>query len=359
MKKKLCFSLLAALLLAGCGGNAGTDAVTGANATQEAEESAAARTETEDTIESTLEAAVESTAQSGPDTTAEGTAEQEDEKETIIMNGINIMEECPSSVYERRDDVAYGTVVHQTYHSNTTGLDRGVNILLPANYDDSKEYPILYLLHGIFGDEYSFTNDGNIKLVEIMGNLAADGLAKEMIVVLPNMYATTDPEQKPALNVESVAPYDNFINDLVNDLMPYMAENYSVLSGRENTAIAGFSMGGRETLFIGLSRPDLFAYVGAIAPAPGLTPGKDWAMTHPGQLSEEELTFEGKDFEPAVLMVCCGTKDSVVGKFPESYHNIFEKNQVSHVWYEVPGADHDAQAIKSGLNNYVRAIFKD
>lgn len=359
MKKKLCFSLLAALLLAGCGGNEGTDVVAGANATQEAEESAASRTEAEDTIENTLEAAIESTAQNEPETAAESTAEQEDEKETIIMNGINIMEECPSSVYERRDDVAYGAVVHQTYHSDTTGLDRGVNILLPANYDDSKEYPVLYLLHGIFGDEYSFTNDSNIKLVEIMGNLAADGLAKEMIVVLPNMYAATDPEQKPAFNVESVAPYDNFINDLVNDLMPYIAENYSVLSGRENTAIAGFSMGGRETLFIGLSRPDLFAYVGAIAPAPGLTPGKDWAMNHPGQLSEEELTFEGKDFEPAVLMVCCGTKDSVVGKFPESYHNIFEKNQVSHVWYEVPGADHDAQAIKSGLNNYVRAIFKD
>lgn len=366
MKKKLCLSLLIALSLAGCGGNAATDATADTAFTQESEASSVAQGDTdEDTVENTNESTVEGADESTTAATAEGTSEAATEgtdeneiKEDITMNGISIMEDCPASVYEKRDDVAYGTVVHKTYHSNTTGLDRGVNILLPANYDEAKQYPVLYFLHGIFGDEYSLINDGNIKLVQIMGNLAADGLAKEMIVVLPNMYASSDPEQKPAFNAESVAPYDNFINDLVNDLMPYMEENYSVLTGRENQAIAGFSMGGRETLFIGLSRPDLFAYVGAIAPAPGLTPGKDWAMTHPGQLQENELTFSGKDFEPTVLMVCCGTKDGTVGKFPESYHNIFEQNEVEHDWYEVPGADHDAQAIRSGLNNFVRAIFK-
>ncbi len=262
--KKLCSCILAALLLAGCGSNTNTPPTIDTKPTWEAEKGTASQPETE--------------------SRTEATNEQQSKKETITMNGINIMEDCPSSVYEKRNNVTYGTVVHQTYHSNTTGLDRGVNILLPANYDDSKEYPILYLLHGIFGDEYSLSNDSEIKLVEIMGNLAVDGLAEEMIVVLPNMYATTDPEQQPAFNSESVAPYDNFINDLVNDLMPFMEKNYSVIPRRENMAIAGFSMGGRETLFIGLNRPDLFAYVGAIAPAPGLTPGKDWAMTHPGQM---------------------------------------------------------------------------
>lgn len=274
------------------------------------------------------------------------------------MNGIEVMTDCPVEYSEARSDVSYGVVTHETYHSQTTGLDRGFNILLPGDYDESKKYPVLYLLHGIFGDEYSFSGDSNIRLMEIMANLAADGMAKEMIIVLPNMYASSDPNQQPAFNSESVAPYDNFINDMVNDLIPYIEANYSVLTDRENRAIAGFSMGGRETLFIGLSRPDLFAYVGAIAPAPGLVPGKDWAMTHPGQLKEDELTFVGKDFEPAVLMVCCGTQDGTVGKFPESYHNIFERNGVPHVWYEVPGADHDSQAIRSGLYNFARAIFK-
>lgn len=275
------------------------------------------------------------------------------------MNGMEIMKECPANIYETRTNTTYGTITHQTYHSETTGLDRGVNVLLPADYDKARKYPVLYLLHGIFGDEYSLSGDANIRLAEIAGNLAADGLAKEMIIVLPNMYASSDPNQKPSFKNEDVAPYDNFINDLVNDLIPYIEGTYSALADRANRAIAGFSMGGRETLFIGLSRPDLFAYVGAIAPAPGLTPSKDWAMTHPGQLQEDELTFVGKDYEPDVLMICCGSQDSVVGKFPESYHGIFEKNGVSHVWYEVPGADHDAPAIRSGLNNYIRAIFRD
>ncbi len=278
------------------------------------------------------------------------------EEEVDIMENMEVTEFCPDEITETRDGVKYGTLSHETYHSETTGRDRGFNILLPADYDETKKYPVLYLLHGIFGDENSMT-DPNFKIPEILGNLAADGLAKEMIIVYPNMYASSDPAQQPAFTPESVLPYDNFINDLVDDLMPYIEENYSVLTGRDNTAICGFSMGGRETLFIGLSRPDLFKYVGAISPAPGLTPGQDWAMTHPGQLEEKELTFDGKDYKPALLMVCCGTNDSVVGKFPLSYHEIFDTNKTEHVWYEITGADHDATAIKSGIYNFLKNIF--
>lgn len=284
---------------------------------------------------------------------------QESEVKRDIMAEMEIMEECPLEVYDTRAGADYGKVVHHTYHSETTGRDRGVNVLLPAGYDESKKYPVLYLLHGIFGDEYSFTNDSSMKLPELFGNLAADGLAKEMIVVYPNMYASSDPSQQPSFDAESVKPYDNFINDLVDDLMPFIEETYPVLTGRNNTAIAGFSMGGRETLFIGLQRPDLFAYVCAISPAPGLTPGQDWAMTHVGQLSEKELTFDGKDVLPDIFMVCCGTNDSVVGTFPKSYHEIFDTNETKHIWYEIQGADHDARAIRSGLNNFVRYIFPD
>jgi enterochelin esterase-like enzyme len=273
------------------------------------------------------------------------------------MEGIKISEHCPEEAYETRADVAYGTVVHKTYDSKTTGLTRGVNIVLPPNYDESKKYPVLYLLHGIFGNEYTFTDNSN-KVVEISGNLAAEGKAREMIIVFPNMFAASDPNQQPGFNAEGIAPYDNFINDLVNDLMPFIEENYSVLKGRENQAIAGFSMGGREALFIGFTRPDLFGYVLGIAPAPGLTPGKDWAMTHPGQMQEDELRIKNSDDTPYLIMVCSGSKDSVVGTFPKSYHDILERNEVNHIWYEVPGADHDANAIRSGLYNFIPSIFK-
>ncbi len=289
-------------------------------------------------------------------TDAAGTADPDnDTAGSALPEGYSVL--CPEEISQKRPDVTYGTVVHKTYASKTTGLDRGVNILLPPNYDETKKYPVLYLLHGIFGNEYSLIQDASCKIPEISGNLAADGLAEEMLIVFPDMYAKTDPAQAPGFSAEAVAPYDNFINDLVNDLIPYIEENFSVLTDRENRAIAGFSMGGRETLFIGFSRPDLFSSVGAIAPAPGLTPGRDWAMSHPGQFQEEELVFDASAEVPD-LMVCCGDSDKTVGKFPESYHKIMTANGVEHIWYEVPGADHDSTAIRSGLNNFLSFIFR-
>jgi len=260
---------------------------------------------------------------------------------------------CPDELGVKVEHVTYGSLEHITYFSETTGLERGANVLLPANYRPEKQYPVLYFQHGIFGDEYALINDDNNKIVEILGNLVAEGKAKEMVVVFPDMFATSDPEQKPAFTQEAVLPYDNFINDLVNDLIPYIEANYSVLPGRANRAILGFSMGGRETLFIGLSRPDLFGYIGAIAPAPGLTPGKDKMMVHVGQMQEADVKFTDLENLPELLMICCGSGDSVVGKFPIGYHELMIKNGVAHLWYEVPGADHDSMAIRSGLYNFV------
>ncbi len=260
---------------------------------------------------------------------------------------------CPSAYTDKKPGVTYDTVMHFTYYSETTGCERGANILLPADYDKDRKYPVLYFLHGIFGDENSMIKDANCRITEIVGNLKAEGIIGDVIIVFPHMYATGDPNLKPGFTLEQTLPYDNFINDLTNDLMPYVEKTYGAMTDRENRGIIGFSMGGRETLFIGVTRSDLFAYITAIAPAPGVTPGKDWAMAHPGQLTEDELVIHRTDYMPELLMVCCGTKDSVVGKFPLSYHNIMTKNEVKHVWYEVPGADHDANAIKSGLYNFL------
>lgn len=356
MKKLVVLAIVMGVLLTGCS-NAKPIEEQETKQSIESHGDAGISQDVETDSEVEMETAQEDFAK-GKEASSETSVVAEEEK-TEIISGMEIWEECPIKITINRAGMEYGNVEHKTYYSTTTGGDRGVNILLPADYDASKEYPTLYLLHGIFGNEYSFTSDGSNKIPQIIGNLVADGLAKEMIVVFPNMYASTDPAQQPGFTNESMAPYDNFINDLVNDLIPYMEANYSVSTDRTKRAIAGFSMGGRETLFIGLQRPDLFAYVGAIAPAPGLTPGKDWAMEHPGQLAEEQVTFEGKEYLPEILMVCCGTKDSVVGQFPKSYHTIMETNGVEHVWYEINGADHDNKAIKSGLHNFVRAIFQE
>lgn len=261
--------------------------------------------------------------------------------------------ECPKRISDSREGVKYGSVTHGTYLSKTTGLERGYNILLPEGYSDKKEYPVIYFQHGILCDEFSLIEDENNALAQIAGNMAADGLCREVVVVFPNMYAKTDETMQPAFNQEAIEPYNNFINDMMNDLIPYIESHYSVRKDRPGRMILGFSMGGRETLYIGLQRPELFCQVGAISPAPGLTPGKDWAMEHPGQLSEDEARFAEDAVIPDYVMICCGTDDKVVGKFPESYHHIFDKNQVKHEWFQVEKADHDANAIRAGFYRFL------
>lgn len=274
---------------------------------------------------------------------------------SIKIDG-QIDEFCPITVTAHRDNVDYGEFTHATYYSTTCGMERGYSILLPAGYDENESYPVLYLLHGIFGDEYSFSSDPNNKIKEILGNMEAEGHIRKTILVCPNMYATSDPELKPAFTAESVIPYDNFINDLITDLMPHIESTYAAASGRENTYLAGFSMGGRETIFITLKRPEFFSYVCAISAAPGIIPTQDSFMKHEGQMHEDEMHFAEGAIEPDRFIICCGTSDSVVGKYPLSYHELLEKNGSTHIWYEIPGADHNNTAIQSGLYNLLKQI---
>ena len=262
---------------------------------------------------------------------------------------------CPASAMATRQGVAYGRYTHETYYSKTCRMQRGYTVLLPENYNKNKKYPVLYLLHGVFGDENTFSSDPSGKVREIFYNLARDGKARQWIVVMPNMFAATNPAQRPALTPEGLKPYDNFKNDLVNDLMPCIESRYSVLKGRDNTAIAGFSLGGRETLYTSISYPNLFSYAAAFSPAPGLVPARDWATNHPGSLKPEQVVYPkaGQPNAMKTVMVMCGTADSVVGQFPKSYHELLAKNGVSHIWYEVPGANHDNNAVHSGLYNFL------
>ncbi len=285
---------------------------------------------------------------------SENAAAEETASETVLNDEVE--ERCPATYSSKRPGVNYSEYTHGTYYSETCGMERGYSILLPADYSADKKYPVLYMLHGIFGDEYSFPRDAGSKIKEIVANMAADGWIEETIVVCPNMYAATDPNQQPGFNAEACIPYDNFINDLVNDLMPHIESTYAVRTGRENTYLGGFSMGGRETIFITLQRPELFGYVCAISAAPGVVPSSDKFMTHPGQMTEEEMRFAEDAIVPNVFIICCGSRDSVVGTFPKSYHEILERNGSAHIWYEINGADHDNNAVNSGVYNLFKQI---
>ncbi|MGN0181833.1 MAG: family 43 glycosylhydrolase [Candidatus Ornithomonoglobus sp.] len=264
----------------------------------------------------------------------------------------------PADITEEISGTDYGTLKKYTYYSAVAERDTNVNVLLPPGYSENEKYPVLYMLHGYWGNEDSLLDgDSTLKLQQILGNLTAQGEAEKMIVVFPYIFCSKDKPVCTGLDLENTLCYDNFINDLTMSLMPYIESNFSVKTGRENTAISGFSQGGREALFIGITRSDLFGFVGGVCPAPGLTPGGDVSM-HPGQLQEDELKIDKSKGEPYLLMISAAVNDSVVGNSPENYHNILIRNGEEHVWHTITDADHDGRSIRPHFYNFAKSIFK-
>lgn len=290
------------------------------------------------------------------DTQSDTTTKGGEEYAKAYMNKMQKVNDCPSDAYNKKSGVQYGSFTKKSYSSTTTKTTRNVNILLPANYDKSKKYPVCYVLHGIMGNEDSMIDNSN-GLATISANLKAQNKAKEMIIVCPNIFAPSNPNTKQGFTDECFEGYDNFKNDLINDLMPWMEKNYSIATGRENTAVCGFSMGGRTALYIGYSNPELFAYVGGFSPAPGIFKTQDNFAQHKGIMQESEFKVKDPKNTPYVSLITCGSKDSVVGTHPKSYSDTLTKNNQPHVWIEVPGADHDARAIRCGFYNFAASIF--
>ena len=255
----------------------------------------------------------------------------------------------PAGFDAKVEGVTYGKTVLRSYESTTTGRSRKVMILLPPDYSEDKEYPVLYLLHGIGGDENEWAGG---RPTWVIGNLIAGGEAPEMIVVMPNVRAREN-DRANASDMYTPAhfqAFDNFINDLTNDLMPYIEANFSVAKGRENTAIAGLSMGGREALYIGLTMHDTFGYVGAFCPAPGVLP-----------YYAEAGLFQTADFKAAegmdtYILINAGKTDGVVGAWPQTYADTLTANGTENTFYVTNGG-HDFNVWKHGLYNFARMIF--
>lgn len=261
--------------------------------------------------------------------------------------------DTPKGFDQKKSGVTYGSLRQIKYDSSTTGTTRIANVILPANYSEEKEYPVLYLLHGIGGDHTEWLGSNP---VQVIGNLTAEEKAPEMIVVMPNVRARADDKKDPSdiYTTEHFKAFDNFINDLRDDLMPYMKENYPIAEGRTNTAIAGLSMGGRESLYIGLNMPDTFGYIGAFEPAPGVlesTPGDG------GLFTEDEFKLPDDYSDRTYIMICKGENDVTVGENPTNYHNALTKNGTPHDYYVIPKVGHDHSAWKNGLYNFARRIF--
>jgi len=250
----------------------------------------------------------------------------------------------PDGFDSLRTDIPHGKIDTILYPSATVGTIRKALIYTPPGYSGKKKYPVLYLLHGIGGDEYEWLRGGNPQV--IMDNLIAEGQAEPMIIVLPNGRAMKDDQATGNIfDREKVEAFTTFEKDLLNDLIPYMEKQFPVYKDREHRAIAGLSMGGGQSLNIGLANLDRFAWIGGFSSAPN--------TKQPEELLPDPETARQ---QLKLLWISCGESDRLLS-ISKRTHDYLEKNKVTHIYYTEPG-NHDFKVWKNGLYLFSRYLFK-
>ena len=256
----------------------------------------------------------------------------------------NLPLHAPEGFDAIRSGVPHGAVDTIAYVSHTVGTQRKAVVYLPPAFSRDKKYPVLYLLHGIGGDEYEWLNNGRPQV--ILDNLYADHTIEPMIVVMPNGRAMKDDRATGNLfDSVKVQAFSTFEKDLLLDLIPFVERSYPVHADRDHRAIAGLSMGGGQSLNIGLGNPGTFAWIGGFSSAPNTR--KPEALAVDPDASKLNLKL---------LWISCGDNDNLLSVSIRT-HDFFEFSAVPHIFYLEPGR-HDFEVWKNDLYLFARLLFK-
>ncbi|MFO1523823.1 MAG: alpha/beta hydrolase-fold protein [Kiritimatiellia bacterium] len=241
-----------------------------------------------------------------------------------------------------RDGIATGRLEWVEYESSTVGEKRPAQVYTPPGYAKERHYPVLYLLHGIGGNEWEWAGPGAAKT--ILDNLHADGKVTPMIVVLPNGRAAKDVKPNDPIPRQSPA-FAAFEQDLLVDLIPFIEARYSADPRREARALAGLSMGGGQSLNFGLAHPDRFAWVGGFSSAPNT---RKAAELLPDPAAAKQLKL---------LWLSCGDRDGLFD-ISRNVHATLEAKGVPHVWHVHEGGAHDFAVWKKDLYQFAPRLFR-
>lgn len=260
----------------------------------------------------------------------------------LTPDDVAAVPEPPAGIDRERKDVPHGKLEMVSYESKSVGATRKMNVYTPPGYSKDKKYPVLYLLHGIGGDETEWVRFAKPNVV--LDNLIADGKAVPMIVVLPNGRAQKD--DRASGDVFKSAPaFGAFEKDLLKDVIPTIESRYSVQAGREHRALAGLSMGGGQSLNFGLGNLDAFAWVGGFSSAPNTKP--------PAELVRDPAAAKQK---LKLLWLSCGNKDGLIN-ISQGVHAYLKEKGVPHVWH-VDGHGHDATHWRNNLYWFAQRLFR-
>jgi enterochelin esterase-like enzyme len=262
----------------------------------------------------------------------------------VVLNPDDVpaFRDPPAGFDAERKDVPHGQLEMISYESKSVGTTRKMQVYTPPGSSKEKKYPVLYLLHGIGGDETEWQRF--CKPNVLLDNLLAEGKVTPMIVVMPNGRAQKNDRAEG--DVFRTAPaFAAFEEDLLKDVIPAIEARYSVQADREHRALAGLSMGGGQSLNIGLAHLDTFAWVGAFSAAPNTKP--------PAQLVPDPARVKEK---VKLLWLGCGKKDGLI-RVSQGVHAYLKEKGVPHVWH-VDGNAHDPTEWKNNLYLFSQRIFR-
>ena len=259
-------------------------------------------------------------------------------------NAQGILQHAPPGFDSAGSATSHGRIDTIIYHSATVGTDRRALVYTPPGYSKKKKYPVLYLLHGIGGDEKEWLRGGSPQV--ILDNLYAERQAEPMIVVMPNGRAMADDRATGNIMApDKVQAFATFEKDLLGDLIPYIEKKFPVYTDQEHRAIAGLSMGGGQALNFGLGNPDKFAWIGGFSSAPNIRRPEELAPD-PDQLRRKVK----------LLWISCGDNDGLIS-YSRRTHEYLVSHGLPHIYYIEPGV-HDFKVWKNGLYMFSRLIFK-
>jgi enterochelin esterase family protein len=242
--------------------------------------------------------------------------------------------------------VPHGTVRLHDYESKSLGKLRRMRVYAPPGYDQNPRarYPLLVLLHGGFDNEATWTEYGRAHF--ILDNLLAAKKAKPMLIVMLDGFASRT-IQGTNQTERSSGP-TAFEDDLLNDVIPFVEKNYRIKPGRENWAITGLSMGGGQSLAIGLTHLDRFAWIGAMSASLANQESVLAAVTKDPKVTNQQLK---------ILWFACGKTDGLMRPNNE-IHATLTSHSIRHTFVPMEGG-HEWTVWRRGLETFLPLLFTD
>ena len=368
MRKKLLWGIImATLTLTACGSTAVVESTQGTVASEAASDAStlAEETDSENAAQDGIAEAIAQETSYSEDATEAASSEASDSKTDDREPTAEIGEHVPPK-YTNLRTVDAGTIERITYTAHDYAGDeheitKEANVYLPAGYSEDKKYNVLYLLHGIGGNEDEWgMNKSTSRVKTIMDNLSYYGDIESFIVVTPNGRAGGSQEDSDSM----LNAFYVFGKELRNDLIPYMESHYSTYADydengydmaatRDHRAIAGLSMGGMQTINIGLGEcNDLFSYYGAFSAAPTSNIA-----------SKTASIIEKSEYPVNFFYNICGTEDriaypsaSAAAKTLPAISDAFVDGE-NFMWQELNGT-HDFHIWYLGFYNFAQIVFK-